>query len=86
MYHLGIFREKVTLQPVECQPFPCHSQITHTLTIFFVYADYSKLPSKPNVDLVYLLDPLIATGGTANAALSMLLDWGIPGRYSYRTI
>ncbi|KAI5893752.1 PRTase-like protein [Schizophyllum commune H4-8] len=57
VYHLGIFREKVTLQPVEY---------------------YSKLPSKPNVDLVYLLDPLIATGGTANAALSMLLDWGIP--------
>ncbi|TRM67971.1 uracil phosphoribosyltransferase-domain-containing protein [Schizophyllum amplum] len=57
VYHLGLFREKVTLQPVEY---------------------YSKLPSQPNVDLVYLLDPLIATGGTANAALSMLLDWGVP--------
>ncbi|KAI6034336.1 uracil phosphoribosyltransferase-domain-containing protein [Pisolithus microcarpus] len=40
--------------------------------------DYSKLPSVPNVDICFLLDPLVATGGTACAALSMLLDWGIP--------
>ncbi|GBE79341.1 armadillo/beta-catenin/plakoglobin [Sparassis latifolia] len=57
VYHLGIFREKVTLQPVEY---------------------YSKLPSNPTVDMVFLLDPLIATGGTACAALNMILDWGIP--------
>ncbi|KAF7301393.1 Uracil phosphoribosyltransferase [Mycena indigotica] len=56
IYHLGIFREKVTLQPVEY---------------------YSKLPSSPPVDLVYLLDPLIATGGTACAALAMIADWGM---------
>jgi len=56
VYHLGIYREKVTLQPVEY---------------------YSKLPPSPPVDHVFLLDPLIATGGTACAALSMLLDWGI---------
>lgn len=42
------------------------------------FADYSKLPSVPPVDTVFLLDPLVATGGTACAALSMLLDWGIP--------
>ncbi|KAG6854994.1 hypothetical protein C0991_005923 [Blastosporella zonata] len=47
VYHLGLFREKVTLQPVEYQ--------------------------------VFLLDPLIATGGTACAALAMIVDWGIPG-------
>lgn len=41
-------------------------------------ADYSKLPSVPPVDAVFLLDPLVATGGTACAALTMLLDWGIP--------
>ncbi|KAJ3723119.1 armadillo/beta-catenin/plakoglobin [Lentinula raphanica] len=57
VYHLGIFREKVTLQPVEY---------------------YSKLPAQPPVDMVYLLDPLIATGGTAIAALTMIVDWGIP--------
>lgn len=57
VYHLGIFREKATLQPVEY---------------------YSKLPETPSVDLVYLLDPLIATGGTACAALTMITEWGVP--------
>jgi len=57
VYHLGIYREKVSLQPVEY---------------------YSKLPASPPIDLVYLLDPLIATGGTATAALHMITDWGIP--------
>ncbi|KAH9927157.1 armadillo/beta-catenin/plakoglobin [Epithele typhae] len=57
VYHLGIFREKVSLQPIEY---------------------YSKLPPNPTVDQVFLLDPLIATGGTACAAMNMLLEWGIP--------
>ncbi|OBZ76979.1 putative sulfite reductase [NADPH] flavoprotein component [Grifola frondosa] len=57
IYHLGIFREKVSLQPVEY---------------------YSKLPPNPTVDMVFLLDPLIATGGTACAAMNMVLEWGIP--------
>ncbi|KAJ6599197.1 putative uracil phosphoribosyltransferase [Mycena vulgaris] len=57
IYHLGLFREKVTLQPVEY---------------------YSKLPPSPPIDMVFLLDPLIATGGTACAALSMIADWGMP--------
>ncbi|KAJ7638684.1 armadillo/beta-catenin/plakoglobin [Roridomyces roridus] len=56
IYHLGLFREKSTLQPVEY---------------------YSKLPSSPPIDMVFLLDPLIATGGTACAALSMIQDWGM---------
>jgi uracil phosphoribosyltransferase len=57
VYHLGLYREKVTLQPVEY---------------------YSKLPPSPPIDQVFLLDPLIATGGTACAALGMIVDWGIP--------
>ncbi|KAJ8516358.1 hypothetical protein ONZ45_g6300 [Pleurotus djamor] len=57
VYHLGLFREKVSLQPVEY---------------------YSKLPKNPTVERVFILDPLIATGGTALAALSMILDWGVP--------
>lgn len=40
--------------------------------------DYSKLPSEPNVDQVFLLDPLIATGGTVREALNMIKDWGYP--------
>ncbi|KAF5321975.1 hypothetical protein D9619_000752 [Psilocybe cf. subviscida] len=56
VYHLGLYREKVTLQPVEY---------------------YSKLPPSPPVDKVFLLDPLIATGGTAVAAMGMITEWGI---------
>lgn len=28
--------------------------------------------------MVFLLDPLIATGGTAKAALHMIIEWGVP--------
>ncbi|TYJ57856.1 uracil phosphoribosyltransferase [Cryptococcus floricola] len=54
--HLGLFRDKATLQAIEY---------------------YSKLPSHVSADLVFLLDPLIATGGTAIAALTMLTEWGL---------
>ncbi|KAF8746004.1 hypothetical protein AX14_004292 [Amanita brunnescens Koide BX004] len=57
VYHLGLFREKVTLQPVEY---------------------YSKLPPSVPVDKVFVLDPLIATGNTACAALTMIVEWGVP--------
>lgn len=52
IYHLGLFREKHTLQPVEY---------------------YNKLPPKsPKIKRAFILDPLIATGGTAQAAISIL--------------
>ncbi|EIM88133.1 UDP-N-acetylglucosamine 1-carboxyvinyltransferase [Stereum hirsutum FP-91666 SS1] len=57
VYHLGLYREKVTLQPVEY---------------------YSKLPSEPPIDECWILDPLIATGGTALSALHMIVEWGVP--------
>ena len=53
--------------------------LLETSTHLTLVPDYSKLPTVPNVDIVYLLDPLIATGGTAAAAMHMLLDWGVPG-------
>ncbi|GAA5822085.1 hypothetical protein JCM3770_007012 [Rhodotorula araucariae] len=56
VFYLGLFREKVSLQPVEY---------------------YQKLPPAPTVDTLYLIDPLVATGGTAIAAISILLDWGL---------
>lgn len=43
-------------------------------------ADYSKLPPTPPIDMCFLLDPLLATGGTACAALTMIIDWGVPGK------
>lgn len=52
IYHLGLFRESKTLQPVEY---------------------YNKLPRKDDtVKKAYVLDPLIATGGTAAAAIGIL--------------
>jgi uracil phosphoribosyltransferase len=41
--------------------------------------DYSKLPPIPPVEKVFILDPLIATGNTACAALTMITEWGVPG-------
>ena len=55
--HIGIFREKTTLQPVEY---------------------YSKLPQSNIYDICYILDPMIATGGTAIATIDMLKDMGVP--------
>ncbi|KAL2675772.1 hypothetical protein Neosp_011963 [[Neocosmospora] mangrovei] len=52
IHHIGLFRERQTLQPVEY---------------------YNKLPLKaPNIKHAYVLDPLVATGGTAGAAISIL--------------
>ncbi|KAF8914058.1 methyltransferase-domain-containing protein [Gymnopilus junonius] len=73
VYHLGLFREKVTLQPVECEIDPRSS----VLAFIISFVDYSKLPPSPPIDQVFLLDPLIATGGTACAALGMIVEWGI---------
>ncbi|KAJ5257249.1 hypothetical protein N7478_013353 [Penicillium angulare] len=56
-YHLGLFREKESLRPVEY---------------------YNKLPAKsPKIKRAYILDPLVATGGTAKAAIDILKDWGV---------
>lgn len=55
--HIGIFREKTTLQPIEY---------------------YNKLPQTNTFDICYILDPMIATGGSAIAAIDMLKDLGVP--------
>jgi uracil phosphoribosyltransferase len=39
---------------------------------------YNKLPSRAQLDLAFVLDPMLATGGSATAALSLLKDWGVP--------
>lgn len=57
VYHLGLFREKISLQPVEY---------------------YNKLPTKEEpYDLAFVLDPIIATGGTAEAVVQALKEWGV---------
>ena len=54
-WHLGLFRDERTLQPVEY---------------------YNKLPDAANVDLCLILDPMLATGGSATAAIEVLKRWG----------
>lgn len=57
VYHLGLFREKTTLTPVEY---------------------YNRLPTKEKpFDVAFVLDPIIATGGTAEAVVQTLKEWGV---------
>ncbi|HUQ72013.1 MAG TPA: uracil phosphoribosyltransferase [Planctomycetaceae bacterium] len=39
---------------------------------------YSKLPDSHPVDVALVLDPMLATGGSALSALSALKAWGVP--------
>jgi uracil phosphoribosyltransferase len=55
VWHLGLFRDERTLQPVEY---------------------YNKLPDSATVDLCLILDPMLATGGSATAAIEILKRWG----------
>lgn len=65
IHHLGLYREKSTLQPVEYyNNLPYHS----------------STPSNPNPvlpELAIIVDPVIATGATACAAIDSLKDWGV---------
>ncbi len=37
---------------------------------------YNKLPNKSAIDLCLILDPMLATGGSATAAIEVLKRWG----------
>ena len=39
---------------------------------------YRKLPQSRPVDVALVLDPMLATGGSATAALAALKSWGVP--------
>ncbi|RIK84247.1 MAG: uracil phosphoribosyltransferase [Planctomycetota bacterium] len=57
VWHLGLYRDESTAQPVRY---------------------YDKLPPKRPVDVALVLDPMLATGGSATAALMTLREWGVP--------
>jgi uracil phosphoribosyltransferase len=38
---------------------------------------YQKLPPKPQFDLAIVIDPMLATGGSAIAAVDILKQWGL---------
>ena len=39
---------------------------------------YNKLPDSATVDVCLILDPMLATGGSATAAIEVLKRWGAP--------
>ncbi len=39
---------------------------------------YNRLPPRPTVDLCFVLDPMLATGGSAVATVEILRRWGVP--------
>ena len=55
VWHIGLYRDEHTLQPVEY---------------------YNKLPVAPTVDVCLVLDPMLATGGSATATVDILKRWG----------
>jgi uracil phosphoribosyltransferase len=57
VWHLGLFRDEATAQPVEY---------------------YQKLPQTDPPDIAILVDPMLATGGSATLALDILHRWGVP--------
>lgn len=56
VWHIGLYRDEGTLQPVEY---------------------YNKLPIEPTVAVCLVLDPMLATGGSAVATIDILKRWGV---------
>lgn len=56
VWHIGLYRDEKTLQPVEY---------------------YNKLPTLPSVGVCLVLDPMLATGGSAVATVTILKKWGV---------
>ncbi len=56
VWHLGLYRDEATAQPIRY---------------------YNKLPAADPVDLAFILDPMLATGGSACEACRALLQWGV---------
>ena len=55
VWHIGLYRDEKTLQPVSY---------------------YNKLPTSPTVEVCLVLDPMLATGGSASATIDILKNWG----------
>ena len=56
VWHIGLYRDEVTLKPVSY---------------------YNKLPIEPTVSVCLILDPMLATGGSAVATVDILKRWGV---------
>jgi len=56
VWHIGLYRDEKTLQPVQY---------------------YNKLPIEPTVSVCLILDPMLATGGSAVATAAIVKNWGV---------
>jgi uracil phosphoribosyltransferase len=56
VWHIGLYRDEKTLQPVQY---------------------YNKLPIAPSVSVCLILDPMLATGGSASSTIDILKKWGV---------
>ncbi|KAL3417720.1 uracil phosphoribosyltransferase [Phlyctema vagabunda] len=69
VHHLGLYREPTTLEPVEYyNNLPYHIPAANSP---------SGSPNTSASELSFLLDPVIATGGTCAAAIQTLREWGV---------
>jgi uracil phosphoribosyltransferase len=57
VWHLGLYRDESTAQPIHY---------------------YDKLPSSNPPQIAIVLDPMLATGGSACMAINALKRWGVP--------
>jgi uracil phosphoribosyltransferase len=62
VWHLGLYRDDETLQPVTY---------------------YNKLPAQADIDVTIVVDPMLATGGSAVAAVDILKRWGTKSRIKF---
>lgn len=73
IYHLGLFRERSTLQPVEYyNNLPYHRPESSASP-----PSLADVPNTAAASLAILVDPIIATGATAEAAIQLLREWGV---------
>ena len=56
VWHIGLYRDEKTLQPVQY---------------------YNTLPIEPTVSVCIILDPMLATGGSAVATTDIVKRWGV---------
>jgi uracil phosphoribosyltransferase len=67
VWHLGLYRDEETLRPIEYyNRLPTGRLPTGALT------------GPQSIDVCLLLDPMLATGGSAVAAVDILKRWGSP--------
>ena len=56
VWHIGLYREEETLQPIEY---------------------YTNVPEQATAEIAFILDPMLATGGSAVAAVDILRKTGV---------